>query len=45
VQAAELLPAWADDEHRLTRSLVHRPDRAAGPVTRWTIERLAALRP
>ncbi len=35
--------AWADDEHRLNLSLVHRPDLAAGPATRWIIERLAAL--
>ncbi len=34
--------AWADDEHRLNLSLLHRPELAAGPATRWTIERLAA---
>jgi DNA-binding transcriptional LysR family regulator len=33
--------AWGEDEHLLPLALVHRPDVALGPATRWLAERLA----
>jgi DNA-binding transcriptional LysR family regulator len=35
--------AWGPDEHLLSLALVHRPDLAPGPATRWLEERLAQL--
>ena len=35
--------AWSDDEWDLNLSVVHRPERAMGPVTRWILERLPEL--
>jgi DNA-binding transcriptional LysR family regulator len=35
--------AWSDDEHVLSLALVHRPDLAMGPATRWTVDHLRTL--
>lgn len=34
---------WGPDEHRLSLSLVHRPEIGLGPATRWLMERLTEL--
>lgn len=35
--------AWADDEHTLHLSAVHRSDTILGPAHRWIVDRLATL--
>jgi DNA-binding transcriptional LysR family regulator len=35
--------AWAEDEWRLSLSIVHRPDLSKGPATIWLLERMVEL--
>ena len=35
--------AWARDEWLLSLSVVHRPELAQGPATRWLLQRLSEL--
>jgi DNA-binding transcriptional LysR family regulator len=35
--------AWAEDEWRLSLSIVHRPDLSKGPATTWLLERMVEL--